>query len=100
MPTLLELTPPERKTVVDFILSGTPTARGVVVGPGVPADRTAILRKAFDDLMKDEAFLAEATKRKLSIAPRNAQQMQALVDKITSASPDVVAQVKKAIGME
>jgi len=100
VPTLLELTPPERKPIVDFILSGTPTARGIVVGPGVPADRTAILRKAFDDLMKDEAFLAEANKRKLSIAPRNAQQMQALVEKITSASPDVVAQVKKAIGME
>jgi hypothetical protein len=28
------------------------------------------------------------------------QQMQALVEKITSASPEVVAQVKKAIGME
>ena len=100
VPTLLELTSPERKTVVDFILSGTPTARGVVVGPDVPTDRTAILRKAFDDLMKDEDFLADARKRKLSIAPRNAQQMQALVDKITSASPEVVAQVKKAIGME
>jgi tripartite-type tricarboxylate transporter receptor subunit TctC len=100
VPTLLELTPPERKPIVDFILSGMPTARGVVVGPGVPADRTAILRKAFDDLMKDETFLAEATKRKLSISPRNAQQMQALVEKITSASPEVVTQVKKAIGME
>ena len=41
-------------------------------GPGVPADRVAALRKAFDDVMKDPAFLAEAAKRKLDIDPRPA----------------------------
>jgi tripartite-type tricarboxylate transporter receptor subunit TctC len=100
VPTLLELAPPEKKNVVEFITAGTPFARGLAVGPGVPMDRVTVLRKAFDDLMKDKAFLADAEKRKLDIDPRNGTQAHAMVDKIASASPDLVARVKKAIGQE
>ena len=35
----------------------------------MPAERVAALRKAFDALMQDKAFLADAEKRKLSIDP-------------------------------
>jgi tripartite-type tricarboxylate transporter receptor subunit TctC len=100
VPTLLELVPADQKDVVEFITSGTPFARALAVGPGVPADRVAALRKAFDDLMKDQAFLADAAKRKLDIDPRNAAQAHAMVDKIASASPQLIARVKKAIGQE
>lgn len=100
VPTLLELAPPDKKDVVEFITAGTPFARGLAVGPGVPADRVAALRKAFDDLMKDKAFLADAKKRKLDIDPRNGIQAHAMVDKIAAASPDLVARVKKAIGQD
>ena len=98
VPTLMELAPPGKKDVAEFVISGTPFARGLAVGPGVPADRVAALRQAFDALMKDEAFLADARKRKLEIGPRNAAQIHALVDKISSASPELVARVKSAIG--
>jgi tripartite-type tricarboxylate transporter receptor subunit TctC len=100
VPTLIELTPPEQRDVVEFISAGTPFARGLAVGPGVPADRVAALRKAFDELMKDEAFLADAKKRKLDIDPRDAKQAHAMVDKIVGASPELVVRVKKAIGQE
>ncbi len=100
VPTLLELTPPNKKDIVEFITSGTPIARALAVGPGVPADRVAALRKAFDDLMRDKEFLAEAKKRKLDINPRDAAQTQALVNKIISASPELVARVKAATGQK
>jgi tripartite-type tricarboxylate transporter receptor subunit TctC len=98
VPTLLELAPADKKDVVEFITSGTPFGRALAVGPGVPAERVALLRKAFDDLMRDPAFLADASKRKLDIAPLDAAQTHALVDKIASASPALIARVKKAIG--
>jgi hypothetical protein len=66
----------------------------------VPAERVAALRQAFDDLMKDATFLAEAKKRKLDIHPRNAAATHALADKIGSASPALVARVKKGIGQD
>ena len=37
--------------------------------PGVPADRLAALRRAFDATMKDPAFIAEAEKLQLEIEP-------------------------------
>ena len=55
-------------------------------------------RKAFDALMNDKAFLAEAEKRQLGISPRPGMQVQALVDKIITASPELVARVKTAVG--
>jgi hypothetical protein len=66
----------------------------------VPADRVAILRRAFDDLMKDPAFLADAAKLKLSIDFRNAEQVEVMVNKIVGASPELVTKVKQAIGQE
>jgi tripartite-type tricarboxylate transporter receptor subunit TctC len=100
VPTLLELSPPGKRDIVDFIVSATPISRAMAVGPKVPAERVAALRKGFDALMKDPEFFAEAKKRKLNIHPRNAEQTQALVAKIIGASPELVTRVKKAIGME
>jgi tripartite-type tricarboxylate transporter receptor subunit TctC len=100
VPTLLELAPPDRKDVVEFVAAGTPFGRALAVGPQAPADRVAALRKAFDDLMQDQAFLADARKRNLDIDPRDAAHAHALVNKISSASPELVTRVKKAIGQE
>jgi tripartite-type tricarboxylate transporter receptor subunit TctC len=100
VPTLIELTPPDKKDVVEFISAGTPFSRALAVGPGVPMDRVAALRKAFDDLMVDKAFLADAEKRKLDIDPRNGAQAHAMLEKIVDASPDLVSRAKKAIGQE
>lgn len=97
-PTLLELAKPETRDVIEFLLAGTPIARAMAVGPGVPADRVAALRKAFAEVLKDPAFLQEAGRRNLSIRYRDPAQTLALVEKITKASPDFVARVKKAVG--
>jgi tripartite-type tricarboxylate transporter receptor subunit TctC len=100
VPTLGELAPADKKDIVDFVVSGTPFSRALAVGPQVPADRVAVLRRAFDDLMRDEAFLADAAKLKLGIEPRNAEQVQAMVNKIVGATPELVTRVKQAIGQE
>ena len=97
VPTLAEIAPPGKRPMAEFIASGTPFARALAVGPGVPKERVAALRKAFDDLMQDQEFLAAAKKRKLDINPRNAAATHALLEKITGASPELVGQVMKAI---
>lgn len=97
IPTLAEVSSPDKRPMAEFIASGTPFARALAVGPAVPKDRVAALRRAFDDLMQDPEFLAVAKKRKLDINPRNAAATHALLDKITGASPALVAQVMKAI---
>jgi hypothetical protein len=64
----------------------------------VPADRVAALRKAFEATMKDPEFLAECEKRKLAIEPTPHQELHKMIEKIVSASPELVTRVKKAIG--
>jgi tripartite-type tricarboxylate transporter receptor subunit TctC len=98
VPTLIELAQGEAKEIAEFLAAGTPHARGLAAGPGVPAARVAALRAAFDAMMKDPAFLEEAEKRNLAISPRDAKEVTALTERIVSASPEFVAKVKKAVG--
>ena len=43
--------------------------------PGVPAERVAAMRRAFDATMKDPEFLAEADKLKIEIDPMTGEQV-------------------------
>ena len=98
VPTLIELAQGESREIAEFLAAGTPHARGLAAGPGVPAARVEALRNGFDAMMKDAAFLDEAEKRKLAIAPRDAAEVTALTERIVAASPEFVAKVKKAVG--
>jgi tripartite-type tricarboxylate transporter receptor subunit TctC len=100
VPTLLELAPPDKKDMVEFMSAATPFGRAAVVGPGVPAERVAALRTAFEATVKDPAFLAMAEQRKVDIEWRGHQHTMSLVKKIVGASPDLIERVKKSIGQE
>jgi tripartite-type tricarboxylate transporter receptor subunit TctC len=58
-----------------------------VMPPGVPADRVAILRKAFKDTFEDPEFLAEAKKTKLELQYVGADEINGLVKEILNISP-------------
>ncbi len=100
VPTLLEIVPAENRDVAELLLAGTPIARALAYGPNVPGERVSAVRQAFDAAMKDKALIEEAEKRKLALNYRSAAQTLALVEKITSASPDLIARTKKAVGQE
>ena len=99
-PTLIELSQGEAREIAQFLASGTPHARALAVGPGVAKPRVEILRVAFEAMLRDPVFLEEAAKRNLSITPRSAQEVQALAERIVSASPEFIAKVKQASGGE
>jgi hypothetical protein len=99
-PTLIELSSGEAREIAEFLAAGTPHARALAIGPNVPADRVAALTQAFEAMVKDDAFLADAKKRNLSITPRTAREVQALATKIVDASPDFIAKVKAAVGAD
>jgi tripartite-type tricarboxylate transporter receptor subunit TctC len=100
VPTLIELSRGKSREIAEFLASGTPHARALAVGPGVPPDRVAVLRAAFDAMVRDPAFLEEARKRNLSITPRSAQEVQQLANKIVEASPEFIEEVKGAVGAQ
>lgn len=85
----------DQKDLLDVLNAQDEVGRSFVVSGDVPADRLAILRKAFNETMKDPAFLAEAEKARSPIQPFTGEEAGQIVAKILSASPAVVARAKE-----
>lgn len=62
--------------------------RPLVVAPGTPKDRLAILRKGLSDTLKDPVLLEEAKKSKLVITAVSGEKTEKLVDEILSMSAE------------
>jgi tripartite-type tricarboxylate transporter receptor subunit TctC len=64
--------------------------------PGVPPDRLAALRRAFEATMKDPEFLADAAKIQLTVGPMAGEALQKLVASVSNLSPEMLAKVRTA----
>ena len=80
-----------------IILSRQTMGRPFMAPPGLPDDRKLALRKAFDDTMKDKAFLAEAHKLKIDIDPMTGAELGALVEKVSKTPAATVKRVRDAL---
>ena len=87
---------PEEREALRFFASGNELGRGAMTTPDVPAERTAALREAFDAMVRDPEFLAEAAQRKIDVDPMGGEDVAALVRAILSAPPAVVERAKRA----
>jgi tripartite-type tricarboxylate transporter receptor subunit TctC len=80
VPSALDLiSDPESKQLLELILIRQEAGRPFAAPPGVPADRLAALRQAFDATMKDPDFLADARKVQLEVDPLSAAAIDALL---------------------
>jgi tripartite-type tricarboxylate transporter receptor subunit TctC len=70
---------PEIKKLLEVQFTAFELGRPYFVAEGVPADRVAALRTAFDQAMKDKDLLADAVKQSLEILPMAGQEMQKLL---------------------
>jgi tripartite-type tricarboxylate transporter receptor subunit TctC len=84
----------EQKQVLNVLNAADEIGRPVIMSKQVPAERVAILRKAFDATMKDPAFLADAEKLQLPVDPLTGQEAEAVVAKMTSVPPAIAAKAK------
>jgi tripartite-type tricarboxylate transporter receptor subunit TctC len=100
VPTVIELTRnDEERELLQLIVAQSSMARAIYGPPNIPADRLQILRTAFDNMMKDREFLAEAEKLKMEInQPMPGEKMAELVNRLYSAKPELVAKARQAIG--
>jgi hypothetical protein len=65
--------------------------------PGTPKERVRVLRRAFQDSLKDPALLAEANRAKLDINPAGGDEVQGLVNSLFSLSPALVTKLKEIL---
>ena len=73
-----------------MILSAQEMARPFVAPPGIPPERIAALRNAFDATLNDPAFLRVAKAQDLELQPVTGIYIQDLVDRLSQTPADVV----------
>jgi tripartite-type tricarboxylate transporter receptor subunit TctC len=80
VPTLPELAlSDEGRQVLRAASSTGEIGRAILTTPGVPAERLAALRAAFNAMLADPDFIAECNKRQLIVAGATGEELDALV---------------------
>jgi tripartite-type tricarboxylate transporter receptor subunit TctC len=85
------------RKVLKVICQTAAFGRPVATSPGVPVDRVAALRRAFDATVKDSKLLAEAAKQHMEVSTMNGAEVQELVSEITSVPKPVIARLAEAM---
>lgn len=99
VPLLIDFAETEEDRAMLMLLSTPPTiGRPIFTTPGVPEDRLDALRAAFDAVVQDADFLAEAAREGLDIAPVNGQRLQEIVADIIATPPEVGQRLEEVGG--
>ncbi|MDP2355049.1 MAG: tripartite tricarboxylate transporter substrate-binding protein [Beijerinckiaceae bacterium] len=85
------------RPVADYMSKAVSVGRPVATTPGVPADRVAALRKAFDLALLDPEFKNEAAKSNAEIRPMSADVLTRIVTELIDAPETVRSRVKMAL---
>jgi hypothetical protein len=70
----------EDRQVLELILIPQEMGRPYVAPPGIPADRLAVLRRAFEATWKDPDYIAEAQRLQMEIEPMTGDEMQKMLE--------------------
>ncbi len=98
VPLLSEFATTEgQRQVLALITSPTALGRPFVAPPGVEPERLAILRKAFEAVLKDEGFMADARSRNIDIDPMSAEEVAKIVHETINAPKAAVDMAVAAI---
>jgi tripartite-type tricarboxylate transporter receptor subunit TctC len=98
VPLLTDLaTTEEQKQIFKLFSAEIALGRVFITTPGVPPDRLAALRKAFDATMRDPAFIEDAKKVEMQVRPLDHVQATALAREIIDMEPALVAKAKAAM---
>jgi tripartite-type tricarboxylate transporter receptor subunit TctC len=98
VPLLIDLAKnDEERQILRLFSADVVIGRPFLTAPGVPADRLAILRKAFVDLTKDPDFLKEAAQANIDVELVEGEKVQKIVEDLVGTPPDIVAKAKLAM---
>lgn len=101
VPRFLDLVKdPKKRAMVELLEIMQFTGRSIMAPEGIPKDRLATLRKAFDDTMKDPAFLADAKSKKMIVNPRSGADLQADMIRIMGSAKPTADNLKTILSLK
>jgi len=99
VPAFVELAKtPEARGVFKLLASVATVGRSYGLPPGVPAETVDVLRKAFEAMINDSAFKADAAKRGADLMPMSGEALAAYIKDIVATPPEILRRTREVIG--
>lgn len=93
--TLKDLKVSEKtRELADFLIETWKLLRVFAVPPSTPDTMVDVLRKGFNETMKDPGLLADANKQKVIVSPLNGEEVTSSIRKLAAASPELIEEYK------
>jgi len=87
------------RQLMAFYVSSEEIGRAFLAPPETPADRIAVLRKAYDETMQDPQLLVEIDQSHSEFSPLSGDKLQRLVAATAEAPPAIVARIRNITGI-
>jgi tripartite-type tricarboxylate transporter receptor subunit TctC len=87
-------TKPDDKEALELLQVPTLIGRPFLAPPNVPAERLAALRSAFNAMIKDEGFIADAAKQRMEVQLVTGEEIQKVIAHAYGTAPQVLARAK------
>jgi hypothetical protein len=99
VPYSADIAPSERDgDTIRLLTASGQVGRPFIASLAVPADRTRILRDAFNATVKDAAFIADAQSLRLPVSPKNGEEALRTVEGIYATPDEIVRAARKIAG--
>jgi tripartite-type tricarboxylate transporter receptor subunit TctC len=99
VPSALEFVrAPEQRQALQLFFARASVGRPFVAPPGVPAERIAALRQAFDQVLRDPDFLDDAKRQSLNVVPLTGAQLAEIITNAYRTPPAIVKRTMQAMG--
>ena len=84
-----------QRQIFSLFAGGSALGTAMLAPPGLPPATIAVLRRAFDETMRDPALIDEVSKSAVDIDPLPGDELRKIVDRTFDISPDVLDQARK-----
>lgn len=96
VPTIFELAQTaDLRGVFTLFFGPDDIGQPLALPPNVPAERVDAIRRAFDEMIKDPDYLADAEKQQLALTPASWQDLQKSIAEAFQATPEQIAVARK-----
>jgi tripartite-type tricarboxylate transporter receptor subunit TctC len=98
VPTIMEVIKnPESKRIFRPLVSNDEIGRSLFTTPNLPPERLAVLRSAFQAMIADPEFQADAQRLKLPLAPKPGEELQTIINAMFDISPDALTELRDLV---
>jgi tripartite-type tricarboxylate transporter receptor subunit TctC len=97
IPTMVEMgASDEARQILGFFASAAEIGRSIVAPPAIPSATVTTLRRAFDAMFKDPAFIEETRKAGIQLKPMTGERLQVVVADVAKFPPALVQKARAA----